>query len=309
MAHIPVLYEKTLELLDIPARGVFLDMTLGGFGHGRGICELLGEGGVYIGLDLDSQAIERAQSLSEGLKCKTHFIKANFHDFADVLEDLGIKTIDGCLADLGVSSFQIDEAERGFSFSQNGPLDMRMDNTGGISAADIVNDYSEERLKKLLYEYGEEKYAPLIAKAIAKQRKIAPIETTGDLARVIEGAVPPSYRYRGRNACAKTFQALRIEVNGELEGLKETLTGLCDYLNTGARMAVISFHSLEDRIVKKTFAELSKTEDCSLDLPALSDAIKPKLKLIIRSALKPSQEEIEINVRSRSAKLRVVQKI
>lgn len=309
MAHIPVMYNECLDGLKIKSDKIYLDMTIGGFGHGLGICKQLSENGMYIGFDLDIEALNRANEKVGELSCKHHFIHDNFHNFKTHLAQLAIDGVDGCLIDLGVSSFQLDEAERGFSFMHDGPLDMRMDNTKGITAADVVNEYSYEELKDILWTYGEERFAPQIARGIIKQREIKKIETTSELVEVVKTSIPKKMLYTGKNPATKTFQAVRIEVNGELNGLKETLSDMIDSLNMGGRLCVISFHSLEDRIVKQVFAQKAKGCDCPKDIPICVCGKVPQIKIITKNAILPTESETIENPRSRSAKLRICEKI
>lgn len=309
MAHIPVMYEECLKGLNLRADKTYLDMTIGGFGHGLGICNQLSEKGTYIGFDLDAQALKRAEEKSDKIKCNYKFIHDNFHNFKSHLDELGIDGVDGCLIDLGVSSFQIDEADRGFSFMHDGPLDMRMDNTKGITASDVINEYSYESLKDILWTYAEEKFAPQIARGIIKQREIKKIETTSELVEVVKKSIPKKMLYTGKNPAVKTFQAVRIEVNGELDGLSETLSEMIDSLNVGGRLCVISFHSLEDRIVKQVFAKKAKGCECPKDFPVCVCGKVPEIKIITKNAILSSEDEVESNPRSRSAKLRICEKI
>lgn len=304
------MYEECLEGLDIKEDGIYLDMTVGGFGHGRGICERLSEKGTYIGFDLDSEALGRAEAGRDGLRCRVELVHDNFHNFEEHLGRLGIEKVDGILADLGVSSFQIDEADRGFSFMREGPLDMRMDRDAPVSAYDIVNGYSREELAGVIREYGEEQYAWNISGAIVREREISPISTTAQLAAVIEKSVPAKYRRTsGKNVATKTFQALRIETNGEIAGLRETVDAFIDRLSPGGRLCIISFHSLEDRAVKEVFAERAKGCICPKDFPVCVCGRKPEIKLISRGAMKAAGRELEDNPRSRSARLRICEKI
>ncbi|MBO4359368.1 MAG: 16S rRNA (cytosine(1402)-N(4))-methyltransferase RsmH, partial [Eubacteriaceae bacterium] len=268
MAHIPVMYEECLEGLAIKPDGTYLDMTVGGFGHGRGICEKLSEKGTYVGFDLDIEALKRAEENSEGLRCRRILIHDNFHNFRARLDSEGIGSADGILIDLGVSSFQIDEAERGFSFMREGPLDMRMDQSAKISAYDIVNGYSREALSEIIKKYGEERYSGSIASGIVKAREDSPIRTTTELTQIVEQSVPAKYRRQaGKNVSTRTFQAIRIEVNGELSGLRESLLSMVDSLGPGGRLCVMSFHSLEDRTVKEVFKEKAQGCTCPKDFP------------------------------------------
>ena len=310
MAHIPVMYSECLKGLDIKPDGTYLDMTVGGFGHGRGICENLSEKGTYVGFDLDEQALERAEKNGEGLVCRRILIHDNFHNFRSRLDELGMDKADGILIDLGVSSYQIDEAERGFSFMKEGPLDMRMDQKAEVSAYDVINGYSKEALADIIRNYGEERYAGSIASGIVKARELSPIETTTELTEVIERNVPAKYRRQGgKNVSTRTFQAIRIEVNGELSGLRESLMSMVDSLATGGRLCVMSFHSLEDRIVKDVMREKAKGCTCPKDFPVCVCGKVPEIKILTGSALTASEEEIRDNPRSRSAKLRICEKI
>lgn len=309
MAHIPVLFKETIEFLSVNPEGTYLDMTIGGFGHGRAICEKLNKKGRYIGIDLDDEAIKRAEEQREGLDCEVIFEKCDYNDFKQILEKHQIEKVTGCLFDLGVSSFQLDEAERGFSFAKDGPLDMRMDRTANFSAYDVVNKYEEEELRKILYLYGEEKFAPQIARGIVRFRNNKKIETTSELVEAIKSSVPTSYLYKGKNPATKTFQAVRIEVNGELGRLGETLSSVIDVLEKKARLAVISFHSLEDRIVKEIFNEKAKGCICPKELPVCVCGHEPEIKILTKSPVTAGEQELKENIRSRSAKLRCIEKI
>ena len=309
MKHIPVLYQESLDGLNIKSDGTYLDMTVGGFGHGLGICQKLNEQGIYVGLDMDMEAIERGKKRAQETVNIKYFSHINFKKFEDVLNEHGIEEIDGCLMDLGVSSFQIDDNQRGFSFVKDGPLDMRMNAKQEKNAADVVNTYSEDMLKEILYKYGEEKFAPSITRAIIRNRKLKEITTTLQLAEIVKEGVPKKYWYKGKNPATKTFQAIRIEVNEELTDLFETINKVIDRLATNGRICVISFHSLEDRIVKSAFTARSKGCDCPKDFPVCVCGKVQEIKLINRSPIKPTEEEIDNNNRSRSAKLRIAEKI
>ncbi len=309
MAHIPVLFEETIDALNIIPDGVYVDMTIGGFGHGAAICEKLSEKGMYVGFDLDETAIEKAKKLSSFFSCKVVLIHDNFHNLKERLHEIGIFSVNGVLADLGVSSFQIDEAERGFSFMKDGPLDMRMDSSSGISAMEVVNTYSFEELKRILQDYGEEKFAHSIAASIIKHRAENPLKTTFDLVECVKRGLSAKALHNGKNPAAKTFQAVRIEVNGELDGLREALVNAADMLVSKGRLCVISFHSLEDRIVKQVIAEKAKGCICPKELPVCVCGRTPQVKIITKNPICASEEEIKNNVRSRSAKLRVCEKI
>ena len=310
MAHIPVMYEECLEGLNIRPDGIYVDMTIGGFGHGRGICEALSDKGTYIGFDLDEAALVRAEEKGSGLKCRRILIHDNFHNFRSHLDELGVDKVDGILIDLGVSSFQIDEAERGFSFMREGPLDMRMDRSAAVSAYDVVNGYSREALTDIIKTYGEERYAASIASGIVRARQTSPIATTTRLAEIVENSVPAKYRRQsGKNVSTRTFQAVRIEVNGELSGLRESLSSMVDSLAAGGRMCVMSFHSLEDRAVKEVFREKARGCTCPKDFPVCVCGRVPEIKILTGSAKTASGEETKANPRSRSAKLRICEKL
>ncbi|MCL1913922.1 MAG: 16S rRNA (cytosine(1402)-N(4))-methyltransferase RsmH [Eubacteriaceae bacterium] len=307
--HIPVMYTEVLESLDIKTDGIYLDMTLGGFGHGRGICEMLGKDGLYIGLDLDSSAIIRASSSTGGLKCETAFIQTHFSRFVEILAGLGVKTLDGILMDLGISSYQLEESGRGFSFNFDELLDMRMDTSSKLSAYEIVNTYSQERLADIIESYGEERFAKRIAARIAQDRKSSPIKTTGQLAKLCAQCIPARFHVPGRNPATKVFQALRIEANDLLSGLGDTVRSAIAHLNEGGRISIISFHSLEDRAVKQAFAEAAKGCVCPKELPVCVCNHLPEIKLLTKKPLAPSSSEIVANPRARSAKLRVASKL
>ncbi len=307
--HIPVMYEECLNALDIKPDGIYLDMTLGGFGHGRGICEKLDENGIYIGLDLDTAAIERGHQRSEGLKNKCIFVQTDYKDFERVLDELGIEYVDGILADLGVSSFQLDESERGFSFRNDGPLDMRMDLTQSFTAADVVNEYDESELKRIIFEYGEERFAPQIVRRIVSQREKKPFERTSELSELVYNTIPKKFHQKGKNPATRTFQAIRIEVNRELEGLEECVKAAIGRLKPEGRICIISFHSLEDKAIKKAYKDMAQGCTCPKEFPVCVCNNKPKIKLINKNVYTPKKKETDDNVRSRSAKLRVAEKL
>lgn len=307
--HIPVLYEKTLDSLNIRPDGVYLDMTLGGFGHGRGICERLDERGLYIGLDLDSDALLRARERSAGLVNKCIFVHSNYNDFASVLNDLSISSVDGILMDLGVSSFQLDTPERGFSFQSDAPLDMRMDQSADLSAYDVVNSYSEEELRRILYEYSEERFAPRIAGKIVERRKTKPISTTRELADLVSQCIPRKLWQKGKNPATRTFQAIRIEVNDELSPLQNTVERAIDALSPHGRICVITFHSLEDRRVKAAMTAKKTGCTCPKEFPVCVCGKTPEIRLIPPSPAVADERELAENPRSRSAKLRAAEKL
>ncbi len=308
MKHISVLYNETLDILNIKPDGIYVDGTMGGAGHSEGICKRLSEKGTFIGIDRDDFVFERAKERLESYKCNKYFIKGNFHDIKNILEEIGIEKIDGMMVDLGVSSFQIDDEKRGFSFRHDGPLDMRMDRQSDFDAKTLVNTYSYEDLKRVISEYGEEQFAGNIAKHIIKAREDKPIETTFELVEIIKAAIPKKFHAK-KHPAKKTFQALRIEVNDEIDALKKSVEDMIDVLDKGGRLAVITFHSLEDRIVKKVFNDKKKGCTCPKDFPVCVCGNKPKVKVLTGKPILPSNEEIEYNSRSRSAKLRAIEKL
>jgi len=309
MRHIPVLFEETLRLLNVKAGGVYLDMTLGGFGHGSEICRRIGPEGTYIGLDRDESAVEAGRQKANAFPNRCVIEHADFRDFANVLERAGIRSLDGALMDLGISSIQLDDPTRGFSFQQDGPLDMRMDQSRGINAAQIVNEYSEDALSSLIRDYGEERYHSRIANSIVRERKQRPILTTFQLAHLIDETVPKKGRTPGRNVATRTFQALRIEANGELDGLGQTVESVCGMLKEEGRLCAISFHSLEDREVKSALASLAKGCTCPKDFPVCVCGKKPSVKILTKKPVTAGEEEIKANPRSRSARLRGAEKL
>ena len=302
--HIPVLLNEVIEGLEIKPDGVYIDCTLGGAGHSVEIAKRLGKG-TLIGFDQDEEAVQAAKNRLKDYNCI--IINDNFSNIKTRLENEGIKKADGVLMDLGVSSHQLDTAERGFSYHEDAPLDMRMSKKG-ISAFEVVNDYSEQEIARILFLYGEEKYSRSIARAICNKREISPIKTTLELASIIRENVPVSYR-KAKNPAKKSFQAIRIEVNKELEVLQIGLNDAFDVLNIGGRLAVITFHSLEDRIVKNKFNELCKGCTCPSDFPICVCGNTPKAKKISKKPIVAGEEELKINNRSRSAKLRIIEKI
>lgn len=308
MKHISVLYQETIDMLNIKEDGIYVDGTMGGAGHSLGICEKLSEEGIFIGIDQDDFVFDRAKVRLESTDCKKEFVKGNFHDIKEILMNLGINKIDGMMADLGVSSFQIDDETRGFSFKKDGPLDMRMDKSKSFSAKELVNTYSYEDLRRVISEYGEEQFAGNIAKHILKNREEKPIETTYELVEIIKNAIPKKFHQK-KHPAKKTFQAIRIEVNDEIDALKQSVEDMIDVLDKGGRLAVITFHSLEDRIVKKVFSEYAKGCTCPKEFPVCVCGNTPKVKVLTRKPLLPTEEEIEANPRSRSAKLRVIEKL
>ena len=303
--HYSVMLNECIEALDIKPEGVYVDGTAGGAGHSRRIAERLDpEKGRLIALDRDPEAVQIASERLKGLPAVV--VKANYSDVRQVLDSLGFERVNGILLDLGVSSYQLDNGERGFSYHQDAPLDMRMSREG-MSAADVVNEYSYEQLAKIIFEYGEEKYARSIAQGIVKARENAPVRTTFELAEIIKANVPQKVR-REKNPCKKTFQAIRIEVNNELGHLDRALDEAFDCLAVGGRMAVITFHSLEDRLVKQRFQSFARGCICPPEFPVCVCGKKPRASVITRKPIEPSEQELKENNRSRSAKLRVIEK-
>lgn len=303
--HKSVLLIPTVDGLAIKPDGVYVDCTAGGGGHSLEIAKRLGKDGKLICFDQDKEAIAAATKRLEGYS--PIFINRNFADIKEALAEIGIEKIDGALMDLGVSSYQLDNAERGFSFHEDAPLDMRMSGEG-MSAYDVVNEYPPEELTRILFEYGEEKFARGIVSGIAKARNIAPIKTTGELAEIIKNNVPLKVR-REKNPCRKTFQAIRIEVNRELDVLKTALDDAFDLLNKGGRLSIITFHSLEDRIVKLKYKELSEGCTCPKEFPVCVCGNKPKAFPVTRKPIVADEAELSDNPRSRSAKLRILEKL
>lgn len=303
-SHVSVLLKETVDGAFTDPNGVYADLTTGGGGHSLELAKRL-DGGRLICFDQDKEALEAAGERLKGLPVT--LVRSNFCEMKSVLADLGIKELDGIIADLGVSSHQLDTAERGFSFHNDAPLDMRMSGEG-LSARDVVNEYDEGELARILFDYGEEKFGNRIARGIVNARLTAPIETTGQLAEIIKSSVPAAYR-REKNPCRKSFQAIRIEVNHELDVLETALTDGFDVLKVGGRMSVITFHSLEDRIVKNRFKEFCTGCTCPPEFPVCVCGRKPMGRLVDKKPITASPEELERNPRSRSAKLRIIEKI
>lgn len=306
--HVSVLLKESVDALVTNPDGIYVDCTLGGSGHSMQIIKRLNSSGRLIGIDQDPAAIATGKERLSEAKCRIDIVKSNFRLIDSVLQDLGLEKVDGFLFDLGVSSHQLDVAERGFSYMQDAPLDMRMDPDDKVSAALVVNQYSEEELTKLIFEYGEERWAKRIAKFIVDARKTMPITTTGELVEIIKKAIPSAARRDGPHPAKRTFQAIRIEVNNELNILRETFLSAIHRLQIGGRICVITFHSLEDRITKQTFQSMAKNCICPPSLPICACDNKAKIK-ILGKAIAPSKEELEVNPRARSAKLRVAEKI
>lgn len=306
--HISVLLNECLEGLDIKENGTYVDCTLGGAGHSSHILEKLSSEGTLIGIDQDNDALRAAKEKLRDYS-NVKFVHNNFYNIDSILTSLNIPKVDGILMDLGVSSYQLDEGERGFSYMKDAPLDMRMDRDREFSAYEVVNTYSEEDLYRIIRDYGEEKFAKKIAKFIVDKRADKPIETTLELVDIIKAAIPAKARREGPHPAKRTFQAIRIEVNGELAILNKAIEDGVEHLNKGGRMAIITFHSLEDRIVKLKYRELANPCTCPKEFPVCICGKKPLVKIISRKAIEPSKEEIEQNPRSRSAKLRILEKL
>jgi len=307
-SHRSVLLDECMDGLNIRPDGIYVDGTAGGAGHSSEIAKRLG-GGRLIAIDQDETAVAVATERLNALKKNTTVVRSNFCELAKVCRELGVEQIDGVLLDLGVSSYQLDTAERGFSYSADAPLDMRMDNRCTLSAYDVVNTYSEQELKRILFDYGEERFAPAIASAIVKRREKSPIETTAELSDIIKYAMPPAAREGGHHPAKRSFQAIRIEVNRELDVIEPAIKGAVEMLSSGGRIAIITFHSLEDRIVKQAFASLASGCTCPKDFPICVCGNKPKVKIVNKKPILPTKQELEENPRSRSAKLRVAEKI
>ena len=306
--HTSVLFEECMEGLNIRPDGIYVDGTLGGGGHSSGICERLGEEGILIGIDRDRDALAAAEKRLSGYNCRKYFVQSNYSDIKEVLNELEIKKIDGALLDLGVSSFQLDNPERGFSYMQDAMLDMRMSQDDDFTASDVVNGYEKDELRRIITKYGEEKWASRIADFIVRARKEKPIETTAQLVEIIKAAIPASARREGPHPAKRTFQAIRIEVNDELGQLERAVSEFCDCLAPQGRLCIITFHSLEDRIVKEIINKRINPCTCPREFPVcvcgkVGDIEKKSGKPIL-----PSPEEIERNPRARSAKLRIAQK-
>ena len=305
--HVSVLLNECLDALNIKDDGIYVDCTLGGAGHSSHILQRLSKDGLLVGIDQDTDALKAAGERLKEYENKK-LVHNNFHNIDSILEELAIPKVDGILMDLGVSSYQLDEGERGFSYMKDAPLDMRMNREREFSAYDIVNSYSMEDLWRIIRDYGEEKFAKRVAEFIVNRREEKPIETTLELVDIIKAAIPAKARREGPHPAKRTFQAIRIEVNGELEILNKAIEDGVNRLNKGGRMAIITFHSLEDRIVKLKFRDLANPCTCPKEFPICVCGKKPLVKLISRKAIEPSKEEVEENPRSRSAKLRVIER-
>ncbi|MBP3576627.1 MAG: 16S rRNA (cytosine(1402)-N(4))-methyltransferase RsmH [Lachnospiraceae bacterium] len=305
--HISVLFKETVDGLNVTPGGIYVDGTLGGAGHAKSVCEQLQGQGRFIGIDQDEDAIAAAGERLKDFPFVT-VVRSNYESMPEVLRNLGIDTVNGIMLDLGVSSYQLDTAERGFTYKVDAPLDMRMDNRMEKTAKDIVNEYSEMELFRMIKDYGEDQFAKNIAKHIVRMRQEKPLETTFELVKAIKAAIPAKIRMNTGHPAKKTFQAIRIELNRELEVLENTLDAMIDLLAPGGRLCVITFHSLEDRIVKLKFRENENPCTCPPSFPVCMCGKKSKGKVITRKPILPSEEELEMNSRSKSAKLRIFEK-
>lgn len=307
--HKSVLLYETVDSLNIKPDGIYVDGTLGGGGHAYEVCSRLGKHGRLIGIDQDADAIAAATKRLEPFADKVTVVRSNYENIASVLHDLGIEKVDGIYLDLGVSSYQLDTASRGFTYREDAPLDMRMDQRNTQTAADIVNTYSETELYHIIRDYGEDRFAKNIAKHIVQRRQEKPYETTGELIETIKAAIPAKIRATGGHPAKRTFQAIRIELNHELDVLNRSIDTMIDLLNPGGRLSIITFHSLEDRIVKTGLAAFSRGCTCPPDFPVCVCGKTPDVRLVSRKPILPSEQEVAENPRARSAKLRVAEKL
>lgn len=308
-SHYSVMLQESIDGLAVKPDGVYFDCTAGGGGHSLEIAKRLGQKGRLIAIDRDTAAIEAAKARLSAYADRVTFVHSNFSFAQSIAESLNLDGVNGAVIDLGVSSYQLDTAERGFSYNQNAPLDMRMDRDATLTAYDVVNLYDEDKIKKILFDYGEERYAPQIARLIVRERAEKPIETTAELVDIIKRAIPIKAQVTGHHPAKRSFQAIRIEVNEELAVIEPTLRALVGLLLPGGRLSVITFHSLEDRLVKQTFADMASGCTCPPSFPVCVCGKKPLIKLISRKPLLPGDKELEENPRSRSAKLRIVEKL
>ena len=308
--HYSVLLNETIENLNIKPDGIYVDGTLGGGGHAYQVASRLSEKGRLIGIDQDADAIAAAGERLKEFGDKITIIRSNYANMKEELHRIGVEKVDGIVLDLGVSSFQLDTLERGFTYrDENAPLDMRMDDRQSLTAKDIVNGYSEMDLYRIIRDYGEDKFAKNIAKHIVQERAKKPIETTGELTEIIRASIPMKVQVTGGHPAKRTFQAIRIELNKELEVLQNNLDDMIDLLNPGGRICIITFHSLEDRIVKTNFKRNENPCTCPSDFPVCVCGKKSKGKVVTRKPMLPSEEELEVNSRSKSAKLRVFERV
>ena len=303
--HKSVLLNETIDGLNIKPDGIYVDGTLGGGGHAYEVCRRLGEKGSIVGIDQDAAAIEAASARLKDFGEKVTIVRSNYCDMKSKLHELGIDKVDGIVLDLGVSSYQLDTAERGFSYREDAPLDMRMDTRQKMTARDIVNEYTEADLYRVIRDYGEDKFAKNIAKHIVQARAVKPVETTAELSEIIRASIPMKFQKKSGHPAKRTFQAIRIELNRELDVLRDSLDDMIDLLNPGGRLCIITFHSLEDRIVKSAFRKNENPCTCPPDFPVCVCGKKSKGSIITKKPILPSEEELEYNSRSKSAKLRI----
>ena len=303
--HKSVLLNETIDGLNIKPDGIYVDGTLGGGGHAYEVCRRLGEKGSIVGIDQDAAAIEAASARLKDFGEKVTIVRSNYCDMKSKLHELGIDKVDGIVLDLGVSSYQLDTAERGFSYREDAPLDMRMDTRQKMTARDIVNHYTEADLSRVIRDYGEDKFAKNIAKHIVQARAVKPVETTAELSEIIRASIPMKFQKKSGHPAKRTFQAIRIELNRELDVLRDSLDDMIDLLNPGGRLCIITFHSLEDRIVKSAFRKNENPCTCPPDFPVCVCGKKSKGSIITKKPILPSEEELEYNSRSKSAKLRI----
>ena len=309
-SHYSVMLKETIEELKVKSDGIYVDGTLGGGGHAYQVASRLSEKGRLIGIDQDADAIAAAGERLKEFGDKITIIRSNYANMKEKLHRIGVEKVDGIVLDLGVSSFQLDTPERGFTYrDENAPLDMRMDDRQSLTAKDIVNGYSEMDLYRIIRDYGEDKFAKNIAKHIVQERAEKPIETTGELTEIIRASIPMKVQVTGGHPAKRTFQAIRIELNKELEVLQNNLDDMIDLLNPGGRICIITFHSLEDRIVKTNFKRNENPCTCPSDFPVCVCGKKSKGKVVTRKPILPSEEELEVNSRSKSAKLRVFERV
>ena len=308
-AHLPVLYREIMEIMAPKEGEVFVDCTLGGGGHSRGFLERLGPAGRLIGIDQDEEALAAAKKNLACFGDQVTYVHSNYENLAEILHEYAPEGVDGVLFDIGVSSHQLDDPARGFSYMQDAPLDMRMDQTRDFSAWDVVNTYSESELARIIREYGEENWAKRIAQFIVERRKVKPLETTGELVEAIKAAIPKKARQEGSHPAKRTFQAIRIEVNGELDVLEKTIEQAKDGLRLGGRLGIISFHSLEDRIVKEKFKYLAASCICPPEMPICCCKKVSEVKILTKKPVTAQEDELAANSRAKSAKFRAVEKI
>ncbi len=303
--HKPVLLEEVIEGLQVKPDGIYVDGTLGGAGHAERVCEKLGENGHFIGIDRDADAVRTGAERLKRFESTADVVRSNYLDMASVIKSLGVDKVDGILLDLGVSSFQLDTAERGFSYRMDAPLDMRMDDRQELTARDVVNEYSESELFRIIRDYGEDKFAGRIAGNIVKERAKEPILTTSQLVRIIDYSIPMKMKRRGGHPAKRTFQAIRIEVNQELDILEQSINEMIDLLNPNGRFCIITFHSLEDRIVKRAFKKAQNPCTCPPNFPVCVCGNVSKGEVVGRKPIIPGEDEVKLNPRSKSSKLRI----